>query len=106
MFEIKLSLPKYKIWDAIAVLDFLKTFNALSSLTLKELTLTLTMLLCLTSGQKGQTIHKIDINCIQALDDRYRITILAKLKQTKSGRHLAPIHRFTRKKWKLYRSEA
>ena len=51
------------------------------------------MLLCLTTGQRGQTIHKIDINYMQALDDLYRrITIQEKLKQTKPGRtNLAPI---------------
>ena len=49
------------------------------------------MLLCLTTGQRGQTIHKIDVNYIQEMDDRYRITIREKLKQTKPGRHLEPL---------------
>lgn len=54
-------------------------------------TLKLTMLLCFTSGQRGQTIHKFDINYIQDLGDRYRISVHEKLKQTKPGRHLEPI---------------
>ena len=92
IFELKPSLPKYnEIWDVRVVLDYLKTFGASSALLLKELTLKLTMLLCLTTGQRGQTIHKFDINDIQDLDDRYRISVHEKLKQTKPGRHLEPI---------------
>ena len=34
---------------------------------------------------------KFDVNYIQEMDDRYRITICEKLKQSKPGRHLAPI---------------
>ena len=92
IFELKPSLPKYnEIWDVRVVLDYLKTFVVSSSLSLKDLTLKLTMLLCLTTGQRGQTINKFDINYIQDLGDRYRITVHEKLKQTKPGRHLEPI---------------
>ncbi|KAK2548210.1 hypothetical protein P5673_031677 [Acropora cervicornis] len=61
------------------------------ALSLKDLTLKLTMLLCLTTGLRGQTIHKFDTNYIQDLGDPYRITVHEKLKQTKPGRHLEPI---------------
>ena len=92
VFELKPALPRYSdIWDVNIVLDYLKTFNDLTSISLKALTLKLTMLLCLTTGQRGQTVHKIDVNCIQELPDRYRITVEEKLKQTKPGRHLKPI---------------
>lgn len=37
------------------------TTQSSKGLALKDLTLKLTMLLCLTTGQRGQTIHKIDI---------------------------------------------
>ena len=92
IFELKPSLPKYnEIWDVRVVLDYLKTFGASSALPLKELTLKLTMWPCLTTNQRGQTIHKFDINYIQDLNDRYRISVYEKLKQTKPGRHLEPI---------------
>ena len=92
IFEIQPALPKYsEIWDVTVVLNYLKTFEKVSELPLKELTLKLTMLLCLTTGQRGQTIHKMDVTGIQALPDRYRLTINEKLKQTKPGKHLAPI---------------
>ena len=52
------------------------------------------MLICLTTGQRGQTIHKMDVSYIQEMDGRYRITVCDKLKQTKPGRHLEAIDLF------------
>ena len=92
IFELRPALPKYsEIWDVTIVLNYLKTFDQPNSLTLKQLTLKLTMLLCLTTGQRGQTLHKFDVNHIQDLEDKYRITVCEKLKQSKPGRHLAPL---------------
>ena len=83
IFEIRPALPKYsEIWDVTVVLNYLKTFVLVTALPLKELTLKLTMLLCLTTGQRGQTIHKMEVSGIQALPDRYRITINDKLRNT------------------------
>ena len=54
IFELKPALPKYtEIWDVNIVLKYLRTFESVSSLSFKELTLNLTMLLCLTTGQRG-----------------------------------------------------
>ena len=52
------------------------------------------MLICLTTGQRGQTIHKMDVSYIQEMNGRYRITVCDKLKQTKPGRHLEAIDLF------------
>ena len=49
------------------------------------------MLLCLTTAQRGQTIYSLDVNYIQAFDDKYRITVMYKLKPSKPGAHLEPI---------------
>ena len=50
----------------------------------------------------GQTIHSLDVNYIQAFD-KYRITVMQKLKSSKHGAHLEPIvlHAFEEDK-KLY----
>ena len=61
------------------MLGYLRAAAPLTSLPLKQLTL-----------QHGQTIHKLDVNYIQEMDDRYRITISKNLKQSKPVRHLAP----------------
>ena len=50
IFEIRPALPKYcEIWNVTVVLNYLKSFEHVSALSLKELTLKLTMLLCLTT---------------------------------------------------------
>ena len=49
------------------------------------------MLLCLTTAQRGQTIHSLDVNYIQAFDDKNRITVMQKLKSSKPGAHLETI---------------
>ena len=92
IFELRPALPKYsEIWDVNVVLNYLKTTDLSNSLTFKQLTLKLTMLLCLTTGQRGQTLHKFDVNYNLEIGDKYRITVCEKLKQTKPGRHLAPL---------------
>ena len=92
MFQLRPALPKYSdIWDVNVVLNYLKTFAEAASLSLKDLTIKLNILLFLTTGQRGQTIHKIDINYIRELPNGYRITIQEKLKHTKPGKHLAPL---------------
>ena len=69
-------------------------FNASSALSLKELSLKLTMLLFLLLA----SVDKLSISLtftiyIQDLGDRYRISVHEKLKQTKPSRHLEPIDR-------------
>lgn len=92
IFQLRPALPKYThIWDVNVVLTYLKTFTEAALLTIKDLTLKLNILLFLTTGQRGQTIHTIDINYIQELPNGYRITIQGKLKQTRPGKHLKPL---------------
>ena len=80
-----------EIWDVNIVLDYFRTVKLAQELSLKDLSLKLTMLSHLTTGQRGQTVHLFDINHIQAFGDMYRITVMDKLKQSKPGKHLEPI---------------
>ncbi|XP_028404044.1 uncharacterized protein LOC114526666 [Dendronephthya gigantea] len=92
IFQLRPALPKYtQIWDVNVVLTYLKTFAETTSLSIKDLTIKLNILLFLTTGQRGQTIHLINVNYIQELPNGYRITIQEKLKQTKPGKHLKPL---------------
>ncbi|XP_028392200.1 uncharacterized protein LOC114531256 [Dendronephthya gigantea] len=92
IFELRPALPRYsEIWDVNVVLNYLKNQGIPAALSLKQLTLKLTMLLCLLTGQRCQTVHSMDIKYMQKMTDRYRITIQQKLKQTKSGKHIDPI---------------
>lgn len=92
VFNIKPSLPKYShIWDVSSVLNYLRGLSPNTELLLKDLTLKLTMLLALLTGQRCQTIYHLDLNSMQILPDRYIFVINKKLKHTKPGNHLEPI---------------
>ena len=92
VFELKPSLPRYTtIWDVGTVLQYLKTLYPIPELSLKTLTKKLTMLLCLLTGQRCQTLTKLDVSLMQALPDKYVFSIGEKLKTTKPGKHLEPI---------------
>ena len=67
------------------VLTYLATLHPVKSLTLKQLTLKLVMLLLLVSGQRGQTIHLLDINHMFGGEDKYTFVIPNHLKQSKPG---------------------
>ena len=60
-FQLRPSLPRYStIWDVGIVLTYLRSFPALNDLTLKQLTLNLTMLLALITAQRTQALSKLD----------------------------------------------
>jgi len=49
------------------------------------------MLLCLLTGQRCQTLSKLDITLMQKLPGKYVFTIGEKLPTTRPGKHLEPI---------------
>ncbi len=92
VFELRPTLPRYtEIWNVDTVLRYLTTLKPALEMTMKELSLRLTMLLCLLTAQRCQTVHQFDINFIQEFESKYRITAQQKLKQSRPGKHLEPI---------------
>lgn len=54
-FSRTTSRPKYtEIWDVSIVLEYLQSLSPVDTLSLKELTLKLVVLILLVSGQRGQ----------------------------------------------------
>ena len=93
VFELKPSLPKYShIWDVGEVLQYLDSLGPAPGLDLKTLTKKLTILLSLLTGQRCQTRTVLNIKCMQESPEKYTFTIGEKLKTTKPGKHLDPIH--------------
>lgn len=91
-FELRPSLPRYStIWDVGIVLTYLWSFPALNDLTLRQLTLNLTMLLALVTAQRTQTLSKLDTSCMQETTTGITFTIWDTLKTTRPGKHLVPI---------------
>ena len=59
-------------------------------LSLKQLTLRTVVLLAILSGQRGQSIHSLQVEDIKLHDNRCVIVYSSVLKQTKIGRHVKP----------------
>ena len=60
--NIRPPQPRYTfVWDVKKVIDFLGTLNFPSELSLKDLTLKLTMLLAMTSATRASKIDALDI---------------------------------------------
>ena len=92
VFEMRPSLPRYKdIWDVSTVLEYLKTLHPPEDLTLKELTLKLTMLLALLSAQRCQTLQALSIGNMVLTDEKCTFHFSKPLKTSRPGKHLDPL---------------
>ena len=64
---------------------FLANLHPPSKLTLRELTLKLVMLVSLVSGQRGQSIQLLDINCMSQTETSCTFVITQNVKQSRPG---------------------
>ena len=85
-YNMRPNTPRYNYtWDPEKVLSFLDKWTPPEDLTFKELTYKVLMLVALITGHRMQTLHCMDINCMQKLDDRYRFIIEQSIKSSKPG---------------------
>ena len=79
-------LPKYDCtWDVAVVLKYLETLYPHSDITLKNLTLKLVMIILLVSGQRGQTVHLMDLSSMEMADNTCRFHITEHIETSKPG---------------------
>jgi len=92
VFTRRPSLPRYSsTWDVSLVLNYLKTLVPVNSISFKHLTWKLVMLLTLLTGQRGQTLHLMDLQFIKLTQNSINIQLMELLKTSKPGKHLAPL---------------
>ena len=92
VFTRRPSLPRYSsTWDVSLVLNYLKTLVPVNSISFKHLTWNLVMLLALLTGQRGQTLHLMDLQFIKLTQNSINIQLMELLKTSKPGKHLAPL---------------
>ena len=97
IFQLKPSLPKYTtIWDVGQLLGYLESLPLSAELSLKDLSLKTATLLSILTGQRCQTLNKIDINFIQTYPDMIHILIPESLKTTRPGYHQEPLQLLVR----------
>ena len=76
IYQLRPPTPRYEsIWDVKVVLNYLKKLVPLAGISLKMLTLKLTMLIALVSGQRRQSIHLLNIDDMVQKDGLYEFTI-------------------------------
>lgn len=87
------ALPRYNVtWNVDIVLNYLQTQEPWSELTLLHVSHKLLMLLALQSGQRGQTLHWLDIRNICIYDDFVKIGIGDLLKTSSPGKHIGELN--------------
>ena len=92
IFNIRPALPKYvTTWDVANVFTFIKSKPTLTNCDLKTLSHRLAILLCLTTGQRNQTIKGLKLDCIKISSDKGVLFVPETLKTTRPGHHLPPI---------------
>ena len=83
VYELEPPIPKYTcIWDVNIVLNYIKLFGPNERLTLFCLSHKLLMLLALSTGQRAQTLHKVDIRNINIVGNLIVIPITELVKQS------------------------
>lgn len=93
-FRMRPIFSKYNVtWDPCNVLNYIKTWYPLESLSLDKLVKKLVMLLVLATGQRLQTISKIYIKNTVQKEDSIEIFITDMLKTSNYNR-LQPVMKF------------
>ena len=89
-FNMRPTYPKYcTVWDPAIVLSHIR--NDPNNLSMKQLTMNVTMLMALLSAQRVQTLSFMDIQDMSFSSDKIIVTINNRLKQSRPGKHLKPI---------------
>ena len=86
IFQSNPPSPRYsETWDVSVVLHYLQGLSPVGTLKLKELTLKLVTLILLVSGQRGQTVHLLNLSNMRVSANSYTFMFSKLLKQTRPG---------------------
>ena len=86
VFNMRPPAPRYKeIWDVRIVLSYLRKLSPANSLTLKQLTLKLVVLMALTSAQRVQTLQKLRLDEAKVSDNCAVFYVNEPIKQSRPG---------------------
>ena len=87
VFQTRPVKCKYKsVWDVNIVLSFIEKLGDNSGLSLKNLTLKLAMLVALTSAQRCQSVHNLNLENMNVIGEKY-VFSLGQIKQTRPNAH-------------------
>jgi len=88
VFTLKPKLPKLtEVWNAADVLNYIDSMGKNCDLLLMDLSMKLSMLLALVTGERVQCLHLLDINLMHKYNDKVVFEIRDLLKQSRPGYH-------------------
>ena len=91
-FQFKASSSKiFHTWDVSIVLKYIKSLEALKQCRLRSLSYRLAILLCITTGQRDQTLFNMNIDLMMFEADKVTIFVPELLIQSRPGHHLEPM---------------
>ena len=86
IFHERPSLPRNNVtWNPEVVTNYLKTLSPVATLNLLELSQKTVMLLLLLTGQRGQSLHLLDIRNVNITKNHVKIRFGDILKTTRPG---------------------
>ena len=92
VFKARPFLPRYVYaWDVHILFTYMRSLPPLPQLSLKQLTLSLTILLGLLSGSRCQTVHLFDLKHCRQTTTSFSFAIASVFKHTRPGTHQHPI---------------
>ena len=92
VFQQRPALPRNNTtWEVNVVLNYLRTLSPVKRLPLADLTKKLVVLLLLVSGQRGQTIHSLDVQNMSITKSKVVFRIPDLLKTSRPGSHLSEV---------------
>ena len=87
IYNVRPTQAKYAgVWDVRPVLNLLRKWSPCHKLSLKLLTFKITMLLALTTGQRVQTLHRMNLDCLRKDKGGYTCSFKEVLKHSKPSK--------------------
>ena len=92
VFQERPALPKYSVvWDPDIVLAYIKGLGVNRRLSILQLSRKLVILMLLQSGQRGQTLHMLDVRNMVLTFSKVTFGIGEPLKTSGPGQHLSEV---------------
>ena len=92
IFQSRPALPRYnKTWNVDTMLQYLLSLPDTNALSLKDITLKLVILVAITTAQRGQSLHLMDIANMVKEKDSLTFMLASSIKQTQPGRPLSEL---------------
>lgn len=86
IYNLRPSQPRYThTWDVSKVLDVLRKLSPVKSLSFKDLTLKLTMLIALTCSARTQSIHLLNVHSVKKFSSEFVFQYDDLVKQSRPG---------------------